>query len=349
VTVPIDPTALQVDVDQRAAAHDDDPPPPHEPPPEGRRSGRGPSTTRGDRRWLTLMVAVPAFLHIMLVWIPALATIGLSLTTWDNLAPLTDISPVGLRNYWEIFTIFDPNLFPALFNNLVLVVWLFICSAVGMLLAYLLDKDIRGGRIYQSIYYFPVVLSLAVVAFIWKSTMFSSDHGLLNTIWPGGPIDFVGDGTKIFQFDVPFLDFPLGLSRNFAALLIAMAWRHIGYIMVLYLAGLKAVDQSLREAASIDGCNEWQSFRRVLFPSLKPINVIVAVITVIEALRAYDIVAALSEPRGTEVMGTLVTNSLLGEGGGRVGLGSAYGVVLLLLCLGFIIWYVVNHFREADL
>jgi multiple sugar transport system permease protein len=116
--------------------------------------------------------------------------------------------------------------------------------------------------------------------------------------------------------------------------------------MVLYLAGLKAVDSSLREAASIDGCNEWQSFRRVIFPSLKPINVIVAVITVIEALRAYDIIAALNEPRGTEVMGTLVTNSLVGEGGGRVGTGSAYGMVLFVLCIGFVVWYVTNAFRE---
>jgi multiple sugar transport system permease protein len=118
--------------------------------------------------------------------------------------------------------------------------------------------------------------------------------------------------------------------------------------MVIYLAGLKAVDPALREAAAIDGCNEWQAFRSVVLPSLKPINVVVVVITVIEALRAYDIVAALNEPRGTEVMGTLVTDSLLGEGGGRVGFGSAYGVVLLLLCLGFIIWYVVNHYRESE-
>jgi multiple sugar transport system permease protein len=191
-----------------------------------------------------------------------------------------------------------------------------------------------------------VVLSLAVVGFMWKSVMFSRDRGLLNTIWPGGRVDFVGDQTKIFEVDLPLLDFSLGLSRNFAALLIAQAWRHIGYVMVLYLAGLKAVDNSLREAAQIDGCNEWQSFRRVIFPSLKPINVIVAVITVIEALRAYDIVAALNNPRGTEVMGTLVTTSLVGEGGGRVGIGSAYGMVLFVLCIGFVVWYVTNAFRE---
>lgn len=294
------------------------------------------------------MVGVPAFLHIVLVWIPALLTVALSFTEWDNLTPVTDIRLVGFQNYWYIFTVFEGDLFAALFNNFVLIFWLGFCSAVGMLFAYLLDKNIRGSRIYQSIYYFPVVLSLAVVGFIWKSTMFSRDRGLLNVIWPGEPVDFVGDGTKIFSFSLPFLDPQLGLSRNFVALLIAMAWRHIGYIMVMYLAGLKAVDISLKEAAAIDGCNEWQAFRHVILPSLKPINVVVVVITVIEALRAYDIIAALNTPRGTDVMGTLVTRSLLGEGGGRVGFGSAYGVVLLLLCLGFIIWYVINHYRETD-
>ena len=301
-----------------------------------------------DKLVLGVMVGVPAALHILLVWIPAILTGILSFAEWDNLQPIRDISFVGFRNYWQIFTIFDNKLFPALFNNVILVLWLFFCSAIGVLFAYLLDKNVRGTRAYQSIYYFPVVLSIAVVGFIWKSVMFSRDTGLLNILWPGGPIDFVGDQTKIFEINLPGLDFPLGLSRNFAALLLAMAWRHIGYIMVLYLAGLKSFDPSLREAASIDGCNEWQTFRQVIFPALKPINVVVAVITVIEALRAYDIVAALSEPRGTEVMGTLVTNSLTGEGGGRVGIGSAYGMVLFMLCVGFIIWYVVNNFREQE-
>ncbi|MBI4933319.1 MAG: sugar ABC transporter permease [Actinobacteria bacterium] len=303
--------------------------------------------SRNDKLVLSVMVGVPAFLHIVLVWIPAILTGVLSFMEWDNVTPISSAEFVGFRNYWQIFTIFDNQLFPALFNNLVLIVWLFLCSAIGIGLAYLLDKNLKGTRFYQSTYYFPVVLSVAVVGFIWKSVMFGRETGLLNLVWPGPPIDFVGDQTKIFEINFPFLDFPLGLSKNFAALLLAMAWRHIGYIMVLYLAGLKSFDPSLREAASIDGCSEWQTFRRVVFPGLKPINVVVAVITVIEALRAYDIVAALSEPRGTEVMGTLVTNSLMGEGGGRVGIGSAYGMVLFLLCVGFIIWYVVNNFREA--
>ena len=79
---------------------------------------------------------------------------------------------------------------------------------------------------------------------------------------------------------------------------------------------------------------------------MKPINVIVAVITVIEALRAYDIIFALKSPRGMEVLSILVTDNLIGEGGGNVGRGSAYGVLLLLLCVGFIIWYLANNYRQ---
>jgi multiple sugar transport system permease protein len=315
--------------------------------PRGRRSRLQLLTVR-DRIWLKFAIGIPVALHVILVWIPALITAILSFMEWDNLDPVGEANPVGFRNYWQIFTIFDSKLFPALFNNFLLIVFLGFCSSIGMLFAYLLDKNIRGGRFYQSVFYMPVVLSVAVVGFIWKAVMFHSEQGLLNKLIPGKGIDFLGNSETLFSIQFPFLDFRLGLAKNFAALLVAMAWRHIGYVMVLYLAGLKAVDPSLREAAAIDGANEWAAFRNVVFPTLRPINAVVAVITVIEALRAYDIVAALGEQRGTEVMGTLVTGSLAGEGGGRVGLGSAYGMVLFLLCIGFIIHYVVNNFRETD-
>ena len=315
------------------------------PPLAGRRR-RFSQRSRTDKIWLSLMVGIPTTIHVVFVWLPAISTILLSVTKWDGLK-LGTWQLLGFRNYWTIFTVLEDKLFPALFNNLVLLVWLSICSAVGMLLAYLLDKGVRGTAIYQSVFYLPVVLSLAVVGFIWKSVMFSQAQGLFN-LGRDKPIDFVGNADKVFTLHIPFLDNPLGLSKNFAALLVAMAWRHIGYVMVLYLAGLKSVDPSLREAASIDGCNEWQSFRRVVFPVMKPINVVVFVITVIEALRAFDIIVALKEPVGTSVMGVLVKKNLTGEGGGNVGVGSAYGVVLLALCLGFIVWYLVNHYRENE-
>ena len=68
------------------------------------------------------------------------------------------------------------------------------------------------------------------------------------------------------------------------------SWRHIGYIMLLYLAGLKAVDPALREAAAIDGATEWETFRKVVLPTMRPVNIIIVVITMIESLRAFDMV-----------------------------------------------------------
>jgi multiple sugar transport system permease protein len=319
-------------------------------PRKGRRR-RYSQLSRRDKIALSLFAGVPTVIHIVFVWVPAISTIVLSFTKWDGLK-LGTWKLTGFSNYWSVFTVFDNRFFPALFNNLILLVFLSICSAIGVFFAYLLDKNIRGSAIYQSVFYMPVVLSLAVVGFIWKGVMWSPRQGMFNVVLgrtaQGDQIDWVGNAQKIFTFHVPGLDTPLGLSKNFAALLIALAWRHIGYVMVLYLAGLKSVDPSLREAAAIDGCNEWQSFRRVVFPVMKPINVVVFVITVIEALRAFDIIFALKKPPGTEVLGILVRDNLVGEGGGHVGLGSSYGVILLVLCLGFIIWYLVNNYRDNE-
>ena len=299
----------------------------------------------GRDRWVVLaMVGIPTILHVGLVWIPTIASILLSFTDWNGIR-FSDMEWVGLRNYEQIFTAFRRDFFQALINNTVLLIFLFIGpTALGIFLAYLLDRDIRGTRFFQGIFFTPVVLSLAVVGFMWQSVIYSTENGLATQVFGGGiPIDWIGNQS----FVIPIGD-DFGVSANFLAILVAIAWRHTGYIMVLYLAGLKSVDSSLREAAMLDGSNEWQVFRHVVFPSLKPINVVVAVITVIEALRAFDIIFVLDVPRKTEVLSILTTNNLLGEGGGNVGRGSAYATILFILCFGFVIWYVTNHYRRTQ-
>ncbi len=298
-----------------------------------------------DRTVFVLMIAIPTFLHVMLVWVPALASIFFSFTDWKGIR-LSDINFVGFLNYEQIFTVFEKDFWQAVINNLALLIFLFLGPTLfGMLLAYLLDKNLKGSRIYQSMFYTPVVLSLAVVGFIWQSVVYSTENGLATSLFGSGdPVNWLGNQGFMIAFSENY-----GISKNFVAILVAIAWRHTGYIMVLYLAGMKSVDQSLRESAAIDGCNEWQAFRHVLFPTLKPINVVVAVITVIEALRAFDIIYVLNTPRRTQVLSILTTNNLLGEGGGNVGRGSAYAVLLFLLCIGFVIWYVTNHYRESEI
>jgi multiple sugar transport system permease protein len=299
----------------------------------------------GRDRWIVLaMLGIPTLLHVGLVWIPTIASILLSFTDWNGIR-FSDMEWVGLRNYHQIVTAFRRDFFQALINNSVLLIFLFIGpTALGIALAYLLDRDIRGTRFFQGIFFTPVVLSLAVVGFMWQSVIYSTENGLATQLFGGGnPVDWIGNQSFVIPIAEGF-----GVSANFLAILVAIAWRHTGYIMVLYLAGLKSVDSSLREAAMLDGSNEWQIFRNVVFPSLKPINVVVAVITVIEALRAFDIIFVLNVPRKTEVLSILTTNNLLGEGGGNVGRGSAYATILFILCFGFVIWYVTNHYRRTQ-
>jgi multiple sugar transport system permease protein len=121
--------------------------------------------------------------------------------------------------------------------------------------------------------------------------------------------------------------------------------------MVLYLAGLKGIDTTMREAAMVDGASEWQLFRRVTLPLLKPVTVIVLVITIIESLRAFDLVYVMTNglegpDHATEVLATMMFNAAIHNY--QLGYGAAVAVVLLLISLGFIITYVVQVMRNDE-
>lgn len=297
--------------------------------------------TRRDKLTLGLMVGVPAFVHIFLIWVPTLGSILLSFTSWNGIGGLDKIKWIGLKNYQVLASVYPP-FWPAVQHNLLwLAVFLFIATPLGMLMAVILDQNIRGTRIYQSVLYMPVVLSLAIVGFIWGYLMYSPGDGFINNaiaavtgdkafIQPGTQIDWIG--TK---------------GLNLAAVLVAASWRHVGYIMVLYLAGLKSVDNTLREAAAIDGANARQTFFRVIFPVLAPINVVVLVVTIIESLRAFDIVYVINKGlHGLELLSVMIVTNMLGEAS-LVGFGSAIAVVLLLISIGPIIFYLYRTMREG--
>jgi ABC-type sugar transport system permease subunit len=141
----------------------------------------------------------------------------------------------------------------------------------------------------------------------------------------------------------------LGNPRiNLFAVLIAASWRHVGYMMVIYLAGLKSVDPTLREAAKVDGANEFQTFFKVVFPVMAPINVVIVVITAIEALRAFDIAFIINQGKnGLELLSILITNNSVSEAS-LVGFGSAIAVVLLLISLGPIIGFLSQTMRNQS-
>ena len=285
--------------------------------------------TRRDTITLWLMAGIPTLVVIVFILVPTVSSIVLSFTSWNGVGA---IKFVGAQNYIDLVQTYKP-FFPALAHNVIwLLFFLFIATPLGMFLAVLLDKNIRGTRIYQSAIYMPVVLSLAVVGFIWF-LIYAPEQGLLNNV-----LGRTEQGNQISWLGNP--------SLNLWAVLIAASWRQVGYVMVLYLAGLKGVDPSLREAAAIDGANERQTFRHVVFPVMAPINMVILVITVIESLRAFDLAFIVNKGlNGLELLSTLVTNNIIGEAS-RIGFGSAIAVVLLVISVGPIIFYLFRTLRE---
>ncbi len=298
-----------------------------------RRRKRAVRLSTGDRIAMAVMVGIPVLLTGALIWFPTISSIGLSFTDWDGIGGLDTIEWTGTTNYQQIATIYPP-FWPAFRHNLY---WLaalaFVGTPLGMFLAYQLDKQIRGSRFYQSIFYIPVVIAPAIIGLI-SQLILSPQQGLISSLFAdprhGHVIDWLGNP-----------------SRSLWAVLVLACWRHASYVMILYLAGLKALDPTLREAAAIDGASGARTYFRVVLPALKPINIVLVVITVIEALRAFDIVYIINRGRnGLELLSVLITGNIIGEAS-RIGYGSAIAVVLLTISVIPIAIFVWNSFQEA--
>ena len=280
-----------------------------------RRRRRLSRLTRRDKLVAALLLGIPLLLDLAFVWLPALASVLLSFTKWtgvggihlkacSNTATLPGIPQpgclYGVQNYHQAFTVY-PDFWPAVRHNAIwLGVFIVVATPLGMLFAVIIDRGIRGSRIYQSVLFLPVMLSLALIGILWEF-VYSSNYGLINTV-----IGRNGNNNLIDWLGNPHL--------NLWAILVEASWRQAGYVMILYLAGLKSVDPGLREAALVDGANTWQTFWRVVFPVLRPINIVILVVTVIESLRAFDLVYITSKGnplRGLELLSVSVTQNIV--------------------------------------
>jgi ABC-type sugar transport system permease subunit len=295
------------------------------------------------------LVGIPLLIDLAFVWFPALGTVLLSFTKWTGVGGIhleacksTGGLPgipqpgciYGVQNYNQAFNVY-PDFWPAVRHNAIwLLVFIIVATPVGMFFAVLIDRGIRGSRIYQSILFLPVMLSLALIGIIWE-LIYSPNYGLINSV--------IGrtDNANLIDW--------LGNPRlNLWAILVEATWKQAGYTMILYLAGLKAVDPGLREAALVDGANSWQTFWRVTFPVLRPINIVILVVTVIESLRAFDLVYITSKGnplKGLELLSVSVTQNIVGETQ-RIGFGSTLGVVLLVISLVPICIFLYQVFRK---
>lgn len=275
--------------------------------------------------WFFLIL--PLVLYAVWVVIPAIYSFYLSLTQYDGLLPPNFI---GIENFVKLFQ--HSTFHISLLNNLRwVVVFLLVPVTLGLFLAILLSKDIPGAKYFKALIYSPMVLAPVVIGLIW-TWIYSPRSGLLNHT-----LTLIGLGTltRGWLSDPDLATY---------AIIFAGVWRHTGYVMLIYLAGLTSISPTLMEAARIDGASPWQRFRYIILPLLKPTTTIVIVITMIESLRAFDFVNIMTDGgpyRQTEVLANFMYKEAFARY--NMGYGAAIAVVLFVIMMGFIFYYVVEQ------
>ncbi len=277
-----------------------------------------------------LFLIVPLLIYLVWVIGPTLYTFYLSLTNWDGLSKPEFI---GLQNYEKLFR--DPVFYISLKNNLKWIVsFITIPVVAGLALAMALNQSIPGEKFFKASFYSPMVLSLVVSGLIW-SWMYHPANGLINSVFRNLGLDSWAKGWLSDKDLVMW------------AIIVVAVWRQVGYVMVLYLAGLAGVDPALVDASKIDGCNAWNTFRHVILPLLTPVTVIVVVVSIIDSLRAFDLVSVMTRG-GPYNSSSVLANFMYIEAFNnyKMGYGAAISVVLFLISLIFIVFYLTRVLQD---
>ena len=265
---------------------------------------------------------------------PFLDVIRLSFLRWDGLSPHQTF--VGLENYKAIFT--QDAVFWTAFDNTVIwtILSVIILPMIGFALALGLNEQIRGRNTLRALFYLPVIIAPIAVATMWRwmyDPFFGIVNALLSDVGLKGLIqDWLGD-RRVALYSV----------------FVAYVWQSVGFSMVLFLAGLQNVSGTLLEAARLDGANRLQSFRYVTLPTLGSTITIVMVLTLINSLRAFDIVYGMTHGgpgQATQLLAFWAFwQSLQLHDFGK---GSAIAVVLLAVTAVIVVPYLRWTLRRED-
>jgi len=299
------------------------------------------SSAQRDKRAAWLFLAPSLFLYALYVLFPILFTIYLSFTNWDGVSlsapPLCVADPTVscAQNYIDLWN--DDVFWVALKNNALWLVFFSLSAFVGLGLALFFHVKSRVASFYKSLFFMPMVFSLVVVGTVW-GWFLQPEFGL---------VEFLLKKAHVLGPDDQF-----GLLADFqwatAGLIVAAAWPHAAYCMVLYLAGLSNLQKNVLEAALIDGVSKWQMIRHIVVPMLRPATVIVVIVTMIGALRTFDLVAIMTAggPANSSNVLALYMYQQTFESN-RYGYGAAIAVVLFAVSLVLIIAYL-RKTREGE-
>jgi multiple sugar transport system permease protein len=280
-----------------------------------------------------LFLAPGLFMFLVYVIYPILSSIWLSFYDWDGLGQKTWL---GMANYVELFG--DANFYTSLKNNVIWLVLFMLAVPAGLLIAIFLNQTVTGIRFYKSLFFFPFVISQVVVGLVF-SWFYAPNFGLLYKL-----IEFL-TGSQVALLADP--------DKVTYALVAAGLWPQIAYCMILYLTGLNNISPDQIEAARLDGAKGWRMLWYVVIPQLRPATFIAVVVTVIGALRSFDIVSVMTDggPYGSSrVLSFYMYEQALSEYGYRMGYGAAIAVILFLIMMIFItgfIWKMVRDERAG--
>jgi len=279
-------------------------------------------------------LAAPVTIYLVWVIIPIVQTMVLSLSDWDGVS--STLSLVGFDNYKRLLS--DPYFIRSLKNNVTwIVAFVFLSLPIGLAMAMLFNNSMKGSRLFKTLIYLPMTLSFVVVGQVW-SWILEPKYGALNTF-----LRFVG----LDSLARPWLS-DLGIVTY--SVIAAALWRQVSYSMILFLAGLQNVPREQVEAALVDGANGWQRFRYVILPALWPSTVVTITVSIIDSLRAFDIVHVLTRG-GPFYSSSVIANYMYIQAFNnyRMGYGSAIAVVQFLMTLVFILAYLASALRrEVD-
>ncbi len=258
-----------------------------------------------------------------------------SLTKWDTLAP--DFTFVGLRNYAKLFNTIR---FQIDLRNTVTftVLFLVLCLSLGFALAVLLDRKIRGEGVFRSIFLFPLALSFIVTGVVWR-WLLNPGSAQLGSTGVNLLLDLAGLG---FLKTGWYTDPRIGIK----AVVIAATWQMSGYVMAMYLAGLRGIPEELREAALVDGATEVQVYRHIIVPMLNPITLGAMIILGHISLKIFDLVVAMTGPGpgfSSDVPAFFMFDTTFR--GNYFAQGAGIAVILLIMIAVLIVPYLVYSMR----
>ena len=274
-----------------------------------------------NRLWRVLLLALPILVFSVLVIWPLLSSFYYSFTNWNGFN--RDYEFLGLRNFAKIWT--DRLFFDAIVNTTIwMAAALVLPTLTGLFLALLLDRQVRGARIFKTVFYLPICLSAIVVGQIWI-WIYQPDWGLLNTF-----VKLAGNP----EFNYAWLARP---DSALFAVIVAWSWQQTGLSMVIYLAGLTSIPSEMLEVCEIEGATVWQRIRRVVIPLLTPSTVVVVALSMINSLKGFDILYIMTGGGPFNSSDTLAMH-MYNESFKKylMGYGSAISVVLFLIALTII-------------